>query len=64
MFLTGENDFNRAQTKVYHDRYLEEGFAHVSYLEVPGMAHAIPGGPAWFDRAIELLDAPLGERKG
>src|SRR3712207_8867036 len=39
-------------------RSVKDGFAHVTYLEVPGMAHVHP--PAeWFEKGLEFLDGPL-----
>ncbi len=54
--VTGEKDFNRANTKaVFEQGYRKEGFANVTYLEAPGVAHAPPPAP-WLERALEFLD--------
>lgn len=56
VLLTGEKDENRAQTlATYEQGYREDGFQNVTYLEVPGMGHALPDRE-WFDRAVRALD--------
>jgi hypothetical protein len=59
VLLTGSEDFNRKNTKVVYDQgYAKDGFAHATYMEVPGMAHSPP--PAdWFEKGLQFLDAPL-----
>lgn len=54
--VTGENDFNRPNTKGAHENgFMKEGFRNVQYLEVPGHGHKPP--PAeWLEKAIEFLD--------
>lgn len=39
VLLTGELDFNRAQTRKTYLRMLDDGFEHVLYLQVPGANH-------------------------
>ena len=39
MLLTGELDFNRAQTRKTYLKMLDDGFEHVLYLQVPGASH-------------------------
>lgn len=58
VLLTGETDYNKAQTLVVHRAMVADRFAHVSYLEVPKMAHTIPDAP-WFAKGLALLDEPL-----
>ena len=59
--VTGEKDFNRPGTKaVYEQGYRKEGFAHVLYLEAPGVGHAMPSA-AWLERGIDFLDGGKGE---
>lgn len=58
VFLTGSKDFNRKQTQAVAQSYQKDGFRHVSYLEVPGMAHSAPNAE-WFEKGIVALDAPL-----
>ncbi len=56
VFLTGELDFNRLQTRTYERLYRKEGFRHTLYLEIPG-AHHYSGVPSeWFERALKFLD--------
>lgn len=61
VLLTGSEDFNRTETQtIYEKGFVKEHFSFVTYLEVPGMAHALP--PAdWFEKGIDALDAPLAE---
>jgi dienelactone hydrolase len=54
--VTGEKDFNRAGTMaVFEQGYRKQGFAAVTYLEVPGTGHAMPAA-AWLERGLEFLD--------
>lgn len=63
VLLTGSEDFNRDETQtIYEKGFLAEKFLHVTYLEVPGMAHALPNAE-WFEKGIVALDAPLNERR-
>lgn len=58
VLVTGEKDFNRANTRAAFDEgFRKEGFAHAHYLEVPGQAHSLPGAP-WLEKALKLLDPP------
>jgi hypothetical protein len=57
VLVTGSDDFNRAGTKsVFENGFKQEKFAHASYLEVPGLAHHLPG-PVWFEKGLKLLEA-------
>ncbi|MCP4661251.1 MAG: tetratricopeptide repeat protein [bacterium] len=62
VLLTGELDFNRAQTGVYHQQFLKDGFQHVTYLEIPQADHFDGVRGDWLARGIEALDAPLIDR--
>lgn len=64
VLLTGEDDFNLRQTRVFRDRFLDDGFRHVLYLEVPGMGHAVPIEGGWFSRALDYLDGRETETPG
>jgi len=56
VLVTGEKDFNRGNTKsAYEHGYRKEKFAHALYLEVPGVAHALPSA-RWLDMGLEFLD--------
>lgn len=60
--VTGEKDFNRANTKAVFEGYRKEGFASVLYLEAPGVGHQLP--PAvWLERGLDYLDAREGVAK-
>jgi predicted esterase len=37
--LTGEHDFNRVQSREVAEAYEEDGYRHVTYLEIPGASH-------------------------
>jgi tetratricopeptide (TPR) repeat protein len=56
VLLTGELDFNRAQTKAYFAEFKRDGFAHVTYLEIPGATHYDGVDAEWFARALAALD--------
>ncbi len=61
VLLTGETDGNRIQTlTTYQYGYQRAKFEHVTYLEVPGMGHALPPND-WFAKGIDALDEPLAE---
>jgi hypothetical protein len=56
VLITGDNDINRVQTSAsYESGFKQYGFAHVEYVQVPGMGHAIPPGQ-YLDRALDFLD--------
>jgi predicted esterase len=55
--ITGERDINRLNTRsAYENGFKKAGFAHVLYLEVPGLGHAIPSAE-WLEKAVEFLSA-------
>lgn len=59
VLVTGSKDFNREGTKAIFDSgFQKEKFANAAYLEVPGLAHHLPG-PVWFEKALKMLDGPL-----
>ena len=58
VFLTGSKDFNRFGTIGVHKIYQQDGFQHLTYLEVPGMGHGAPDAE-WFEKGMVALDAPL-----
>lgn len=62
--LAGEKDYNMPQMRSHFEHGLKKDkFEHAHYLEVPGMAHTYPE-PAWFEKAIVLLDSALDEQAG
>ncbi|MEM9415327.1 MAG: PHB depolymerase family esterase [Planctomycetota bacterium] len=61
VLLTGDADFNMPEMRSHFEHgFQRDAFEYAHYLEVPGMDHAFPDAD-WFERAIELLDAPLNE---
>ena len=56
VLLTGERDFNRLQTRAVDAELREDGFRHVTFLEVPGMPHLGPIPDDWLSRALAALD--------
>jgi len=59
VFLTGSRDFNRPQTKAAYRQAVEDGFAHATYLEIPGADHYFGIDGEWLERGLAALDAPL-----
>jgi len=55
VLLTGDGDMNREQTKVIYAGMLEDGFKHVTYIEIPGLGHQVPNR-AWFEKGLDLLE--------
>jgi hypothetical protein len=55
--IAGERDFNRLAMKAIHGAMVEDGFANLTYFEVPGLAHGYPGA-GWFEKAVISLDRP------
>ncbi len=56
VLLTGDRDFNRLQTETVAERYREEGFEHVTYLEIPGAGHYNWPSARWLSKALSALD--------
>jgi len=56
VFVTGERDFNRAETRVIHDKYLRSGLDNSHYLEFGRMGHENPDGDG-ISQAIDFLDS-------
>lgn len=55
VLLTGDEDFNRAQTHDYYEKGYRKSLKHVLYIQVPGMGHELP--PAeWYEKALVFLD--------
>lgn len=56
VLITGEKDFNRDPIKdIYDQGFTKDHFAHVEYLEVPGMSHGIPE-TSFIEQALDSLD--------
>ncbi len=56
VLVTGEVDFNRYQTAAYFRAMKNEGFQHVTYLQIPGASHYVELGSEWFAKALAALD--------
>jgi len=56
VFVTGEYDFNRGETKSVHASYVRAGLHNSRYLEFRGMGHQNPDGDG-IAQAIEFLDS-------
>jgi poly(3-hydroxybutyrate) depolymerase len=54
--FTGERDPNQPQTKANFEGFKRDRFQHVSYIEVPGVGHNMPGAE-WFAKALDDVDA-------
>ncbi len=54
--LTGTKDFNRAQCRAIYHAMKDDGFSHVTYLEVPDGSHYMGLLPEWLDKALTALD--------
>ena len=61
VFLTGETDINRHETRANEAGYRRDGFRNTVYLEVPGMGHQSPG-PEWLAKGLAFLDTPAGRK--
>lgn len=59
VFVTGENDFNRLQTRTYYRLYRKDGFQHLTYVEIPGANHYSGIGGEWLAKLIDALDEGL-----
>ena len=56
VFVTGEDDFNRAETKTIYGKYLQSGLNNSNYLEFRRMGHENPDGDG-IAEAIAFLDS-------
>jgi len=54
--LTGELDFNRAQTKAVYKDLKSLGFEHLSYLEMPASSHYSGLSGEGLAKAVDALD--------
>ncbi|HVS15447.1 MAG TPA: carboxypeptidase regulatory-like domain-containing protein [Thermoanaerobaculia bacterium] len=53
--VTGERDFNRAETAAVRRAMEEDGFSAVSYLEIPGADHYHGLDAEWLGKAIDFV---------
>ncbi len=58
VLLTGDADFNRSQTRQIYKRMRASGFAHLTYLQIPGADHYFGLPPEWLKRGLAALDQP------
>jgi hypothetical protein len=55
VLMTSEGDMNRDQTKANLAAFRRDGFKNVTLIEVPGIAHTMPG-VEWLEKGIEALE--------
>lgn len=53
--ITGEKDFNLANTRAVAKAFEKEGFARAQLFEAPGTGHALPSAE-WLEKALAWLD--------
>lgn len=56
VFVTGEHDFNREETKANSGMLLTDGFDHVTYIEIQGADHGYGLQGESFAKVIEALE--------
>jgi hypothetical protein len=57
VLVTGDKDVNLQNTSaIYEQGFKQYGFAHVLYMQVPAMGHAIPSAE-YLNRALDYLDS-------
>ena len=56
VFLTGNRDFNRDETRAVYHRYREEGVTDSLLMDLPHFGHEYPNA-AQFENALRFLDA-------
>jgi predicted esterase len=54
VFLTGENDFNRRETRRVYKKYLRAGVSQVLLMDLPSFGHQYPNGEQ-FNQAVMFL---------
>ena len=59
VMLNGADDQNRFQSEAIARQMKREGFTSVTYIEVPGVGHRLPG-EEWLEKAISKLDESAG----
>lgn len=62
VFITGEKDFNLADTKAVYEAAVKGGFKAVDFVNVPKQGHQPPAAE-WLKKAIEYLDTGKAEAK-
>lgn len=59
LLVTGERDFNRAQTMAVAEHMRSDGFEHVHLLVIPDADHYIGLDPDWLEHAFSALETGL-----
>ena len=59
VLVTGEHDFNRAETQANYEMFTRDKFRNVSYIEIPGADHGFGVEAEWLAQVIQALDRPL-----
>jgi poly(3-hydroxybutyrate) depolymerase len=54
VFLTGEDDFNRRETRRVYKKYLRAGVSQVLLMDLPSFGHQYPNGEQ-FNQAVMFL---------
>ncbi len=55
VFVTGENDFNRAEVRKHYRNFGEQGFENTALFDITGMGHTVPSRRN-FIKALRALD--------
>lgn len=56
VFITGENDFNRRETRLVYRKYQRAGISSLLLMDLPQFGHEYPSADD-LDRAIQFLDS-------
>ena len=62
VFITGEKDFNLADTKAVHEAAVRSGFQAVELFNIPKQGHQPPAAD-WLEKAITYLDGGKADAK-
>lgn len=62
VFITGEKDFNLADTKAVHAAAVKNGFQAVQYVNIPKQGHQPPAAE-WLKKSLDYLDQDKPEAK-
>ena len=60
VMLNGADDQNRFQSQAIARQMKRDGFVSVTYIEVPGVGHRLPG-EEWLEKAVSQLDEGAGQ---